>query len=203
MRIVETYSHLNGLEYLLVHKRPLWREIKSVIKGVDAKSCRTKVSKEKGMKGKLLYSPVDMNSSFKVLLEAEGWNESRVNYWVTKDSKLIRKTLAMDAGEQKAAIEASGETPIFSYNQTDFVKDRLAMEIQFGKYSFVAYDLFVKHLAFYVGDKIDVGIEVLPMKALQSEMSSGPGYYEGELYNVIRQGRGVPAVPLVIIGVLP
>lgn len=203
MRIVETYSHLNGLEYLLVHKRPLWREIKSVIKGVDAKSCRTKVSKEKGMKGKLLYSPVDMNSSFKVLLEAEGWNESRVNYWVTKDSKLIRKTLAMDAGEQKAAIEASGETPIFSYNQTDFVKDRLALEIQFGKYSFVAYDLFVKHLAFFVGDKIDVGIEVLPMKALQSEMSSGPAYYERELYNVIRQGRGVPAVPLVIIGVLP
>lgn len=109
----------------------------------------------------------------------------------------------MDASEQKAAIEAAGEPPFFSYNQTDFVKERLALEIQFGKYSFVAYDLFVKHLAFYVGDKIDVGIEVLPMKALQSEMSSGPAYYEGELYNVIRQGRGVPAVPLVIIGVLP
>lgn len=28
-------------------------------------------------------------------------------------------------------------------------------------------------------------------------------YYEGELYNVIRNGRGVPAVPLVIIGVAP
>jgi hypothetical protein len=25
------------------------------------------------------------------------------------------------------------------------VKDRIAVEIQFGKYSFVAYDLFVKH----------------------------------------------------------
>lgn len=154
------------------------------------------------MKGKLLYSPVDMNSSFKSLLEKVGWRESRVNYWVTKDSKLIRKTLAMNAAEQKIAIEADGETPIFSYNQTDFVKDRLALEIQFGKYSFVAYDLFVKHLAFYVGDKIDVGIEVLPMKALQSEMSSGPAYYERELYNVIRQGRGVPAVPLVIVGVM-
>jgi restriction endonuclease BglII len=77
----------------------------------------------------------------------------------------------------------------------------VALEVQFGKYSFVAYDLFVKHLAFYVGDKIDVGIELLPMKSLQSEMSSGPGYYEGELYNVIRNGRGVPAVPLVIVGV--
>lgn len=90
-----------------------------------------------------------------------------------------------------------------SYNQTDFVKDRVAIEVQFGKYAFVAYDLFVKYLAFYVRDQIDVGVEILPMKSLQSEMSSGPGYYEGELYNVIRNGRGVPSVPLIIIGIAP
>ena len=41
------------------------------------------------------------------------------------------------------------------------------------------------------------------MKSMQKHMSSGPGYYEGELYNVIRNGRGIPAVPLVIIGVEP
>lgn len=109
----------------------------------------------------------------------------------------------MPPEEQKKEIEASGEKPVFSYNQTDFVKSRVALEVQFGKYSFVAYDLFVKHLAFYVGDHIDVGIEILPMKELQSNMSSGVSYYEGELYNVIRQGRGVPAVPLVILGIMP
>jgi len=90
-----------------------------------------------------------------------------------------------------------------SYNQTDFVKDRVAVEIQFGKYAFVAHDLFVKHLSFYVSDEIDVEIEVLPMKALEKEMSSGVPYYERDLLNVLRQGRGVPAVPLVLIGVLP
>ena len=58
----------------------------------------------------------------------------------------------MPPEEQKKEIEATGEIPIYSYNQTDFVKDRVAIEVQFGKYSFVAYDLFVKHLAFYVGD---------------------------------------------------
>ena len=98
-------------------------------------------------------------------------------------------------------MENAGLQPIRSYNQTDFVKERVAIELQFGKYAFVAYDLFVKHLAFYIGDKIDVGIEILPMKSLQSQMSSGIAYYEGELYNVIRNGRGVPAVPLVIIGI--
>lgn len=203
MKIVETYSHLNGLEFLLVHKPQLWQEIQSVVMAVDAEKCKSKVSKEKTMKGKLLYSPIDMNAAFNKLLRAKGWHESRVSYWVTRSEKLIRKTLAMSPEEQKKEIEAAGEKPIFSYNQTDFVKDRVAIEVQFGKYSFVAYDLFVKHLAFYVGDQIDVGIEILPMKSLQSHMSSGVAYYEGEFYNVVRQGRGVPAVPLVIIGIAP
>lgn len=201
MKIIETYSHLNGLEYLIVHRKKLWDEIQKVVESIDAEKCKTKVSKEKTMKGELLYSPIDMNQSFKDKLTNLGWNEDRFSYWVTKDEKLIRKTMALPADEQKKEIVNSGNTPIFSYNQTDFVKDRVAIEVQFGKYSFVAYDLFVKHLAFYVGDKIDVGIEILPMKSLQSLMSSGVGYYEGELYNVVRQGRGVPAVPLIILGI--
>ena len=203
MKIVQTYSHLNGLEYLLVHKKKLWNEVRQVIEGVDGNACKTKVSKEKTMAGELLFSPIDMNKAFSNRLNDKGWAESRVNYWVTKSEKLIRQTMTKPAEEQKVEIEAAGELPIFSYNQTDFVKDRVAIEVQFGKYAFVAYDLFVKHLAFYVRDQIDVGIEILAMKTLQSNMSSGPGYYEGELYNIIRNGRGVPAVPLVLIGVEP
>ena len=37
--------------------------------------------------------------------------------------------------------------------------------------------MFVKHMAFYVGDQMDVGIEILPMKSLSAEMSSGVPYY--------------------------
>lgn len=203
MKIAEIYSHLNGLEFLLVHRPKLWEQVQTVIAAVDAKSCKTKVSKEVRMKGQLKYSPIEMNNRFSVLLRDQGWNESRVSYWVTRSEKLIRSTIPLLPEAQKKEIEAAGEEPIFSYNQTDFVKDRVAIEVQFGKYAFVAYDLFVKHLAFYVRDQIDVGIEILPMKSLQAEMSSGPGYYEGELYNVIRNGRGVPAVPLVMIGLAP
>lgn len=203
MKIAEEYSHLNGKEFLLVHKPKLYEEICQVIKSVDAEKCRTKVSKEKNMVGRLLFSPIDMNSEFSKLLRKKKWAESRVSYWVTKDEKLIRKTLSMSPDEQKREIEEAGELPIFSYNQTDFVKDRVAVEVQFGKYAFVAYDLFVKHLAFYVRDQIDIGIEIMPMKSLQAEMSSGVPYFEGEFYNVIRQGRGVPAVPLILIGVEP
>lgn len=201
MKIVETYSHLNGLEYLLVHHPKLWKELQTVVSMVDSQAAKNKVSKEKTMMGKVLYSPKVMNSQFKKLLSDRDWAESRYDYWVTKDEQLIRKTMGLPAKEQKKLIQEAGGEAIKSYNQTDFVKQRVAVEVQFGKYSFIAYDLFVKHMAFYVGNEIDVGVEILPMKSLQAQMSSGPGYYEGALYDLIRQGRGVPAVPLVLIGV--
>lgn len=201
MRVAEFYSHLNGYEHIKVHKPRLWKELNQVIAAVDSSVCRTKVSREKRMVGKALYSPIEMNIRFAKELTQRGWKESRTSYWVTSDHKLIRKTMLLSAEEQKKEIAAAGKTPIFSYNQTDFVKDRIAIEVQLGKYAFVAYDLFVKHMAFYVGDVIDVGIEILPMKELQADMSSGIGYYEGELYNLIRQGRGSPAVPLVVVGI--
>lgn len=203
MQIQATYSHLNGHEWLEVRRPNYWTEIQNIVQSIDAEKFRIKVSKEKGMIGKLLYDPTSLNAEFKRQLLGQGWLPSTVRYWVTDDQKLIRQTIDEPAPEQKRMIEESGRVPILSYNQTDFVKDRVAIEVQFGKYSFIAYDVFVKHLAFYVGDQIDCGIEILPMKCMQREMSSGPGYYEGALYDIVRQGRGVPAVPLVLVGIAP
>ncbi len=203
MRIEASYSHLNGEEYLLVHRKHLWEEVKDVIAEVDAMACRTKISKEKTMPGKVLFSPADMNRAFKDGLKDRGWSERRSTFWLTADEKLMRGIYGLSESEQKRAIEKAGYEPIMSYNQTDFVKERVAVEVQFGKYAFVAHDLFVKHLSFYVSDIIDVGVEILPMKELEREMSSGVAYYERDLLNVLRQGRGVPAVPLVLVGVAP
>src|SRR5580658_446586 len=94
MKIEETYSHLNGLEFLLVHKPKLWKEIQGVIAKVKAEACKTKESKEKGMQGELKYAPIELNKRFSALLSELGWNESRVTYWVTKDAKLIRATMS-------------------------------------------------------------------------------------------------------------
>jgi Restriction endonuclease BglII len=203
LRIEKLYSHLNGHEWILVHQPQTWKEIENVIGKVDANKYKTKVSKERGMVGKRCFAPIELNKRFTVEFQKTKWTARRTDYWVTDDYALIRKTLHLPKHEQKKEIEAAGHRAILSYNQTDFVKGRVAIEIQFGKYSFIAYDLFVKHLAFYVGNEIDLGIEVLPMKSMQQEMSSGPGYYEGALYDVARQGRGVPAVPLVLVGITP
>lgn len=211
MQIAEFYSHLNGYEYLQYTHANRWQEIEQVIAAVDASRYRTKISKEKTMTGRELYDPRALNLAFKAEFKARQWDDKRADFFVTRDPKLIRKTLHLTPAEQKEVIEQAGQIAFRSYNQTDFLKDRIAVEVQFGKYFSVAYDFFVKHLAFYVGDVIDVGVEIVPMRAMSGAggdgegrgMSTGVPWYEKELYNLIREGRGVPAVPLVVVGIIP
>jgi hypothetical protein len=99
MKIAQTYSHLNGLEYLLVHHRKLWNEIRHVVSTINAAQHKTKVSKEARMKGQLKYSPKHLNVEFCEQLNKLGWEESRVSYWVTSDHKLIRQTLSLEPAE--------------------------------------------------------------------------------------------------------
>jgi len=204
LKIVEKYSHLNGEEYLIVHKKDIYEEIKEIVQSVDANSFKTKVSKEKTMPGRLLYNPDALNREFKRLFKGRNWEDVRYSYYVTTDYSIMQELINLPLEKQKEYLIMKGiQSPIKSYKQTDFVKDNIAIEVQFGKYAFVAYDLFVKHLLFYSGGVINVGIEILPMKSMQSQMSTGIAYYEGEVYNVLRHGRNNPPVPLIIMGIAP
>lgn len=201
MKAKYIYSHLNGEEFLKVHNPEILEEILSVIKEIDAEKCKTKVSKEKNRKGVVLYSPEDLNKEFKDKLNALGWKEDRYTYYVCNDPEITKNIVNLPSEQQKNFITSKGLTALKSFNQTDFVKEKTAIEVQFGKYSFVAFDIFVKHMGFFSANKINVGIEILPTKKLLQEMSSGPSYYEREIQHIIRQGRGNPAVPLIIIGI--
>lgn len=59
MRVVYEYSHLGGSEILQVRYPECERDIYEVIASVSAQ--RSKVSEEKTKRGRLLYSPRDMN----------------------------------------------------------------------------------------------------------------------------------------------
>jgi len=109
----------------------------------------------------------------------------------------------MSFQEQKVYLENLGHPLYNSYNQTDFIKNKIGIEVQFGKYFAVTYDLFVKHLSFYSGQIINIGIEIVPTKAMHQHMSSGPPWFEKEIHNVMRHGRTNPPVPLLILGIEP
>lgn len=203
MKIAYEYSHLNGLEYLLVHKKGLLEEIKNAIAAINANDY-TKLSKDKVKTGKTLYSQKDINKAFEDILFPLGWKSVTIPYYVADDIDTIRNTIAIrDSDEQKRAIENLNHTPMRTNNQVDFVKDRVAVEVQFGKYFSVAYDLHVKHTFFYLRDDIDVGIEILPTQKMRLKMDTGVAWFENEVANVIREGRNNPSVPIYMIGIEP
>ncbi|WP_300636602.1 BglII/BstYI family type II restriction endonuclease [uncultured Oscillibacter sp.] len=204
MKIGQVYSHLNGVEFLLVHKRDLWEEIQNAVWNVDAGKAFDNTSRKKTMVGRRRYSPSRLNALFKQEFSYHGWHEMRIPYFVNEDLQTTKETVDIrDKELQRQAIISRGFQPYGTYNQVDFVKERVAVEVQFGKYFSVQYDLHVKHTFFYGRGDMDVGVEIIPMHSLMSQMSSGVAWYENELTNIVREGRSNPSVPLILIGVEP
>lgn len=203
MKIANQYNHLNGLEFLIVNKPKLWRQIQDAIFAIDANRFLKK-SKDKTKTGKTIYSQKLLNKEFERILNPLGWKSQKTPYYVTSDLVVARDISQMrDKKEQAAYIMRKGLEPLSTNNQVDFVKDRVAVEVQFGKYFSVAYDLHVKHTFFFLRDDIDVGIEIIPTREMMRRMDTGVAWFENEVANVIREGRSNPTVPLVIIGIEP
>lgn len=203
MKITAKYSHLNGEEFLIVHKNEILDEVFEVISEVDADACRTEVHKAQRIGGRPLYSSRDLSKAFSEGFQRAGWKEQGHHHEITAVESQLGDNYSLSDLEQKETIEVVGDEPTMPDNKTEFVKERIVAEVQFGKYAYGTHYQFAKHLGLYAFDVIDVGIEILPMKALEQEVSSGLPYYERDLLNVVRHGRGVPPVPLVLIGVAP
>ena len=194
MTIKDTYSHYTGHEYLLVHRPAVWKEVEQVIAGVEPGGWCSLTERDRS---------AHIRNAFRHRLQKDGWNAVGIPGWFDEGKSALGNTLDAPVARRVDALRHAGVLPLRKSDQRQYSKDRVAVTSRFASPSFVAYDLYVKHMAFFVNDLIDVGIEILPVKELQAQMSSGVAYYEGELYNLIRQGRGSPAVPLVMVGIAP
>jgi len=101
MKIGGIYSHLNAEEYLIVHHKKEYNEIKKVIKNLDASKFKTKVSKEKGRVGDLLYNPKEINLEFIKELGKLDWKERRRDFYVSTEYDVVQKIEPMDREKQK------------------------------------------------------------------------------------------------------
>ena len=176
MKIIYEYSHLGGSEILRVRYPEMEKEILDIINLVEGH--RTKISKEKTKMGKALYSPKDMNAQFANAFNDRGYAELRDTYTIQLPN---------------STIEIPG-----AYKQVDFVKSKILVEVQFGKYAFMFYDM-AKFQYFFNENKADVGIEIVPCHGLHKQMSSGVSYGEQLIYDIERLKRHFPAVPVKVI----
>ncbi|MBC7265105.1 MAG: BstYI [Chloroflexi bacterium] len=176
MKIVYEYSHLGGAEILHIRYPDCEREIYEIIAEVAAK--KTKVSKEKTMRGRELYAPKEMNQQFAQAFAAREYVQLRDTYTITLPNSDV-------------AIPGA-------FKQIDFVKGKVLVEVQFGKYAFMFYDL-AKFQYFFNENKADVGVEIVPCHALHKQMSTGVSYGEQLVYDIERLKRHFPAVPVKVI----
>ena len=151
-------------------------DVREAIEIVKAE--RTIISKEKNKIGKLLYSPTDMNRQFKEFFKARDYEELREPYDIILPNSRMK--------------------PIRGFKQIDFTKDKVLIEIQFGKYAFMFYDM-AKFQYFFNENKADVGVEILPCHNLYMNMSSGVSYGEQLINDIERLKRHFPAVPVKVI----
>jgi len=84
------------------------------------------------------------------------------------------------------------------FKQIDFVKGKVLVEVQFGKYAFMFYDM-AKFQYFFNENKADLGVEIVPCHALKRQMSTGVSYGEQLVYDIERLKRHFPAVPIKVI----
>ena len=83
------------------------------------------------------------------------------------------------------------------------MKNRLGVEVQFGKYAFMVYNVCAKMTIFHNMGIIQAGIEVVPLKALADEMSTGVSYFEQFVCDLEHRGIANIDIPVLILGVIP
>jgi len=82
----------------------------------------------------------------------------------------------------------------------DFVKHKLGVEVQFGKYSFMVYNVASKMTIFINLGRIDAGIGIAPVKALADEMSSGVSCFEQFVWDLRQRGVANIDIPVLVLG---
>ena len=186
MIIAAEYS-FNGGDAIKKTQSHLYKEVEDVIATVDAAQCKTKTSEEITMPGKMLYSPKALNTAFAVGFESKGWKKKRVKCEYPTD--YYRPEYSPKPMRQTA------------YREMDFLKDGLGIEVQFGKYAFMVYNVCAKMTIFHNLGYIDAGIEIVPIKSFADEMSTGVSYFEQFVWDLEQRGVADIDIPVLVYGI--
>lgn len=188
MRIVGKYNFNDPEKTVENHYAEEIGEITEAIHSIDASKYLTKISEEKTMPGQLLYSPVELNKAIKNAFTPMGWRSQRVKCDYPTEYYI----------DGYKAPNASKN----AFRDMDFVKNYLGVEVQFGKYSFMVYNVAAKMTIFKNLGIIKAGVEIVPVKELASEMSSGVSYFEQFLWDLEQRGNSNIDIPVLILGIM-
>ena len=188
MRVVAIYDIKGAKEIMEEEYYAELKEIYDVIADIDSRSLRIKISKEKTKFGKTLYSPKAINEAFRKRFTDLEWKPVRIECEYTEAFYIN--------GYEPPPLKPA-------FREMDFVKNRVGVEVQFGKYAFMVYNVCAKMTIFHNLNHIDIGIEIVPVKELQLQMSTGVSYFEQFVWDLESRGEADIDIPVLILGVAP
>jgi len=183
MKIINSYSFKNGEKFIEGKHSKELHEVFDAITSLDATLCLTKESKEKTKKGQILFSPVDMNNYLKTMLHQKGWTEKAKN------------------GKKKIFAEPRHAFGKGRFREMDGIKNKVGLEVQFGKYAFMGYDIFSKMIIFKNLKYIECGIEIVPSSDLVKQMSTGVSSFEQLLVDFKHRGESNIDIPVLVLSI--
>ena len=83
----------------------------------------------------------------------------------------------------------------------DMVKNKVGVEVQFGKYAFMVYNVSAKMTIFAKQGLIDSGVEIVAMREMTKEMSTGVSYFEQMKTDLEMRGIADIDIPVLILGI--
>lgn len=187
MRIVAEFDFNNGKSIVESEFVNELKELKQAIYNIDSSICKTKQSLEKNMVGKILYAPRKINSMIKDELNEMGWKSHREN--CNYEYGLYSEDYIPPQNTKSA------------YREMDFVKNKLGVEVQFGKYAFMVYNVCAKMTIFKNLGIIKAGVEIVPVKHFSNQMSTGVSYFEQFAWDLTYRGVSDIDIPVLILGV--
>lgn len=190
LRIVAEFDFCGGKEIVEKYYANELAELKRAISNIDASLYKTKISQEKTMPGKVLYSPTEINQAFR--------NELYPLNWINRKVLCDYSQYGTYSSDYIASAISGKQTP---YRDMDFVKNELGVEVQFGKYAFMVYNVCAKMTIFRKLGIINAGIEIVPVKNLTDHMSTGVSFFEQFAWDLSHRGVSDIDTPVLILGI--
>ena len=206
MRVTAVFSYNSGLSTIQDGYGEEFDEVLSSVTGHVAKEVFTKETKEARLSGKLLASPGVMNHLVLVetLRDEMGWD---IDHAAGRNKKDIRTAgyEPRSFSDEECALDIQPGDAHAGKRSIDALKNQLGVEVQYGKYAFLMYDVLAKFAHMSRAGRVSAGVEIVPSRSLHSHMSSGVGNFDqlrAELEHLPEDYiNKLYQIPLVAIGI--
>lgn len=150
------------------------------------------------------------------MLSASGAWKRLTKGYTSHDDQPYPALLLKDGSKYKINDGYIADANLIPYLVSDFVGfreidfiyesphgDKVGIEVQFGKYAFMVYNVCAKMKIFERAGLINYGIEIVPSKKMQKFMSTGVSFFEQFVWDLDNRGAFSEDVPVVVLAIEP